>query len=502
MELEAIIGLEIHVQLKTQTKMFCACSNDGENQPPNTTVCPVCLGHPGTLPVPNAQAVDYAIKAGLALNCEIAESTKFDRKNYFYPDLPKAYQISQFDEPICGKGFVEIILDEKNSKKFGITRLHMEEDAAKNTHGPNGTLVDYNRGGTPLAEIVTEPDFRNPQEAKLFLQELRAMMRYLQVSDADMEKGHLRCDANISLRPVGQDVLYPKTEIKNLNSFKAVERALEYEIKRQTELWESGEAPQISTTRGWNEDKQETVEQRSKEDSQDYRYFPEPDIPRIHIESEQLAHIKAQLPELPIAKRRRFHEQYGLKLDILNQLVLNRPLANYYEAVISELKDWLSSLDEYKDVGEQAWQENKETLVKLTTGWLLSKLPASLEKVNLKMEDNSITAENFAELLSLIFKGAVNNQAALQILEKMVDPKFDDQDPSHIMELLGLAQIDNQAEIKAIAEQVIADNPTQVEQYKAGKVELINFLLGQVMKASKGKANPNSAKEILQELLK
>lgn len=502
MNLEAIIGLEIHVQLKTQTKMFCGCSNDGENRPPNTTVCPICLGHPGTLPVPNKQALEYAIKAGLALNCSIAQSTKFDRKNYFYPDLPKAYQISQFDEPICGKGFVEIIITENSSKKFGITRLHMEEDAGKNTHDTTSTLVDFNRGGTPLIEIVTEPDFRTPQEAKLFLQELRALMRYLNISDADMEKGHLRCDVNISLRPVGEQALYPKTEIKNVNSFKAVERALEYEIKRQTDLWISGQAPSISTTRGWNEDQQITVEQRTKEDSQDYRYFPEPDIPRINIEPELITNIKAQLPELPLAKRRRFHEQYNLSLDILNQIVLSKSKSRYFENVISELQSWLYSLDEYKNIGDKAWEDNKEKLIKLVTSWMLSKLPPLLDTYKLNFADKPVTEENFAELLSLIHKDAINNQAALQILEKMVDPKFDDQDPSHIMELLGLAQIDNQAEIENIAKQVLNDNPDQVDQYKSGKTEVMNFLLGQMMKVSKGKANPNTAKEILEVLLK
>jgi aspartyl-tRNA(Asn)/glutamyl-tRNA(Gln) amidotransferase subunit B len=494
MKLEPVIGLEIHVQLKTNSKMFCSCSNDGENRPPNTTVCPVCLGHPGVLPVPNKRAVDFAIKAGLALNCTIRQSTKFDRKNYFYPDLPKAYQISQFDEPIAEHGFVEIILDADNKKRFGITRLHLEEDAAKNTHGPDGTLVDYNRGGTPLIEIVSEPDFRSSHEAKLFLQELRAMMRYLGVSDADMEKGHLRCDANISLRPEGVDTLFPKTEIKNLNSFKAVERALEYEIHRQTKLWEAGDQPQVETTRGWNEDNQETVLQRTKETAQDYRYFPEPDIPRLEIGADVIESIGAQLPELPLAKRQRFFAEYGLNLEIINQLVLDQEQAHYFEAIVSELQDWITT--EGHD-----WNQAQEKCLKLATGWFLSKYPTALDKYSLTLADQPVTPENFAELLTLIYSGAINQASAVTVLEKMVDREYAGQDPSHIIDELGLKQLDNDDELESMAREIMAANQPIVEQYRAGKVELLNFFLGQMMKASKGTANPQTTREILQKLL-
>ncbi len=501
MEYEAIIGLEIHVQLKTKSKMFCSCPNDGENKPPNTTICPICLGHPGVLPVPNKQAILFAIKAGLALNCEIAPSTKFDRKNYFYPDLPKAYQISQYDEPIAKNGFIEIIFNEKTSKKFRITRLHLEEDAAKNIHTQNNVLIDFNRSGTPLIEIVTEPDFRTPEQAKLFLQELRAIMRYLKISDADMEKGHLRCDANISLRPKGNVQLYPKTEIKNLNSFKSVQRALEFEIKRQTKLWEQGNPPKKNTTRGWDEDKQITVEQRSKEDAEDYRYFPEPDIPRININQKFIQQAKTQIPELPLAKRQRFYSQYSIPFYRLNQLVLDQNLSEYFENVISELENWIEDLSVRKKKKDFSWEKDKESLIRLTVNWLLDKLPHILEKLEIDFENLRITPENFAELLSLLYKKAINKQTALKILEKMADPKFDDQDPSHIMERFGLAQIDNKAELEKLVQKIIQENPKQVEQFKQGKQEILNYLLGQVMKQSQGKANPILVKEILLEYL-
>lgn len=501
MKLEAIIGLEIHVQLKTKSKMFCSCDNDGEHKLTNTTVCPVCLGHPGTLPVPNQQALSFAIRAGHALNCEVAPITKFDRKNYFYPDLPKGYQISQFDVPICEHGHVDLMLDEKTGKRIGITRLHMEEDAGKNTHTAEGTLVDFNRGGTPLIEIVTEPDFRSSLEAKIFLQELRAIMRYLGISDADMEKGHLRCDANISLRPVGQEQLYPKTEIKNINSFKSVERALEYEIKRQTELWKTGNAPSKQETRGWDDSAQITKSQRTKEDAQDYRYFPEPDIPHITVSPELIAQEKSLLPELPFAKRQRFYSEYNLPFEIINQLVLSKSQSQFFEQIVSELKDWLIALDENKNKAKEAWEEHKAKILKLVSGWYLSKYPSVLQKFELTHADKPITAENFAELLSLLFKKALNQQAGLTILEKIIDPNYDGKDPSQIMNDLGLAQLDNSAEIEAIATQVIFDNQDKLQAYKAGKETLFNFFLGQVMKESKGKANPQSAREILEKLL-
>src|SRR3989344_4042937 len=287
MELEPVIGLEIHVQLKAKSKMFCSCDNTGEDKPANTTICPVCMGHPGTLPVPNAEAIKMATKAALTLNLKVNLHSKFDRKNYFYPDLPKGYQISQYDEPLASEGYLEIETNQ-GKKKIGLERLHLEEDTAKLLHQGKKSLVDFNRAGTPLMEIVTKPEIKSPEEAKVFLQELRLIMRYIGASDADMEKGHLRCDANISLRPRGEDKMYPKTEIKNLNSFRAVEKALQYEVKRQSGEWRSGKINDVTGTRGWDESKGETIPQREKEAIHDYRYFPEPDIPPLNLSQEEV----------------------------------------------------------------------------------------------------------------------------------------------------------------------------------------------------------------------
>lgn len=499
MEFDVIIGLEIHVQLKTKTKMFCSCSNQGENQYQNTTICPVCLGHPGTLPVTNKQAVEYAIKAGLALNCEIAEFTKFDRKNYFYPDLAKGYQISQFDLPIASKGHL-IIDAEAGQKKIRINRLHMEEDAAKNIHSADqqSTLVDYNRGGTPLAEIVTEPDMRSAKQAKLFLQELRLIMRYLDISSADMEKGHLRCDANISLRPKGIHEFYPKTEIKNLNSFKAVERALEYEIKRQTKLWEKNEPPTQESTRGWNEKQQITELQRVKELAADYRYFPEPDIPPITFEKSEIENYKSQKIELPIEKRLRFTDMYGFKPSDAKILTDSKEMANFTEKLISELKEWLQSLPEIEGSSEEIWNNNKDKLIKMTTTWLINKLPDALLRNEKTFEQLRITPENFAEFLALIYNKRMNNQAALVILDKMVQTGID---PSHALEEEGLSQIMDVKFLEEMATEIIKNNPKQVKAYKEGKQALFQFFIGQMMKKSKGKASPELSSKIFKEKL-
>ncbi len=374
-----IIGLEIHVQLKTKSKMFCACDNSGEDKSPNTTICPVCMGHPGVLPVPNKRAIEYAVLAALSLNCGILDFSKFDRKNYFYPDLPKGYQISQFDKPIGRQGYLEIsptpslplekgegkggsssalisALNQRQSAstKIRLARVHLEEDAAKLLHMAS-TYIDFNRSGTPLLEIVTEPDIRSPQEAKIFLQELRLIMRYLGITSADMEKGHLRVDANISLSPLGPispigpiGPINPKTEIKNLNSFKAVERALEYEIIRQTKLFEKGKPPKYQSTRGWNETKGITEEQRIKEESHDYRYFPEPDTPPLNlIEFREM--LKNKIPELPAAKRQRFQDEYGFNASDAKILTDDLHLANYTEKVISELYEWVKSQPEHEE---------------------------------------------------------------------------------------------------------------------------------------------------------
>jgi aspartyl-tRNA(Asn)/glutamyl-tRNA(Gln) amidotransferase subunit B len=500
MELEPIIGLEIHVQLKTKSKMFCSCDNTGEDKPANTTVCPVCMGHPGVLPVANRQAIEWSVMSALALGCQIPEFSKFDRKNYFYPDLPKGYQISQYDKPIGVNG--SVIIETKNGQKeIRLTRLHLEEDAAKLLHSPDGkwSYVDYNRSSTPLMEVVTEPDIRTPEEAKIFIQELRLLMRHLGVSLADMEKGHLRCDANISLRPLGQDKFFPKTEIKNINSFKAVERALEYEIKRQTKLWEEGQAPEIQSTRGWDEAKQITEEQRTKEEAHDYRYFPEPDLPPLLFTPEWVEEIRTELPELPQKKRMRFIEMYEMNPADAKIITEEKELANYTEEVISELKDWLGSLEEMEGTKEEIWHKNKKKLVKLVSGWLINKLMALLYENNIVIKDCIITPENFAELITMIYQAKVNGTTAQTILAEMFRTGID---PSHALEEKDLAQISDDKEIENIINRIIASNPEPVLDYKNGKIQAIKFLVGQIMRETKGKVNPQTAEELLKNKLK
>ena len=352
MQLETVIGLEIHIQMKTKSKMFCSCSNDSDDTKANTHVCPICLGHPGTLPVANKQAIKLGTMMALALDCNISKKSIWARKNYFYPDLSKGYQISQFEEPLAENGHLTVQVKDKKYR-IGINRLHLEEDAAKNFHSKDKTLVDYNRGGTPLAEIVTEPDFRSPEETRAFLTELRLMARYLGVSDADMEKGHLRCDANISLRPAGENKLYPKTEVKNLNSFKSVEKALSFEVKRQSAEWKKGTPIDFQSTRGWDEHKLKTVEQRDKEESADYRYFPEPDLPPIIYTEKEVKKIQADLPELPQQKRERFKSEYELKIQDANVLVEDKHIADYFEKVMMEMRTWSETLEETEGTQEE-----------------------------------------------------------------------------------------------------------------------------------------------------
>lgn len=489
MELEPVIGLEIHVQLKTASKMFCSCPNVFGDIEPNTAICPICMGHPGTLPVPNEKAIEWIQLVGMALNCEIATESKFDRKSYFYPDLPKGYQISQYDKPFCGKGELSLVIDGEQ-RSIGITRIHLEEDAAKNTHpqGADFTLVDYNRGGTPLIEIVTEPDIRNPQEAKAFLQELQRIVRALGVSDADMEKGQMRCDANISMRPVGESVMNPKTEVKNVNSFRFVEKALEYEITRQTDLWNNGETP-THATRGFDSKRSVTTEQRTKEEAADYRYFPEPDIPPFTFDETYLAVIKKQLVELPSAKRNRFMDQYGVDAQQAEILVANTQIAYFFEDVVSELKQ----LD-----NEQVGIAPAEVpaLVELTQKIALREVREIMTAGDLSYEDLKITAANFAELVVLVHEGKLGRGAVKQVLEEMQKTGGD---PDHIIQNLGLAQVSESSDLEKYADEVIAENPEVVEKIKRGKEGAIQFLMGQVMAKSQGKANPGVVIEILKK---
>jgi len=495
MNLEPIIGLEIHVQLKTKSKMFCTCDNSGELQPINSCICEICLGHPGTLPVPNKTAIEWSIKTALALNCEISAESKFDRKHYFYPDLPKAYQISQYDQPFGKYGYLDI-----DGVQIHINRLHLEEDAAKLLHptGKNYSIVDYNRAGTPLMEIVTEPDIREPRVAANFLRELRSIMRVLDISEADMEKGHLRCDANISLRKVGTNALNPKTEIKNLNSFKAVERALAYEIKRQKLLWEQGHIPKVHETRGWDEAKGITIEQRQKEEAHDYRYFPEPDIPPIKIKNANetvkaksffdLDAMRSSLPELPAAKRTRFHNQY--KFSFADAAILTRDyeLANYVEQVMSEVLEWVESV-------AQKEEEFDARLAKLTANWLINELAP---RVNNNWSDLKITPENFAEFVTLIAENKITSKAGQQILSVMAETG---KDPCDVMAEENLGQVGKSDELTEIIDKVIKSSPDAVADFNKGKANALKFLLGAVMRETKGRVDPSTIEKMLKEAL-
>ena len=502
MRYEPVIGLEIHVQLKTKTKMFCRCSNRGEYEPPNTCVCPVCLGQPGSLPVINAKAVEFGVMVGLALGGTITERSKFDRKQYFYPDLPKGYQISQYDLPVVKGGAVSVSVPvgggERRDIRVRIHRAHLEEDAAKLVHSDDGkaSFVDFNRGGTPLIEIVTEPDMRSPAEAKAFLQELRLIMRYIGVSDADMEKGHLRCDANVSIREEGLDILNPKTEIKNINSFRSVERALEYEIKRQTKLALDGKPVMDLTTRGWDDVRGITVEQRTKEGAADYRYFPEPDLPPLvlHELAEQMA---TRVPELPEARRRRFMEEYRFSEADSRTFCDDRELADYAERVMSELQAWVTSKAEGD--GAQHWEQCKDQLARLASGWILTKLNGVMTERKIDIRTLKVTPEDFAELVAMLHRQEVTGPNALLILEEMVETGAD---PSIIMKEKNLGRIEDADELRLVAENVIVGNPKVVEDWKSGKTNAVQFLVGQMMKATRGKAPPETARQLIEDELK
>lgn len=490
MDLDTIIGLEIHIQLKTKSKMFCSCANIFGDVEPNSAICPICLGYPGTLPTPNQQAIEWIQLAGAALNCELAASSKFDRKHYFYPDLPKGYQISQFDQPFCGLGYLEIVVD-GNARKISITRAHLEEDAAKNTHpkGANYTLVDYNRAGTPLVEIVTEPDLRSPQEAKIFLQELRRIMRALGISDADMEKGQLRCDANISLRNKGATTLNPKTEIKNINSFRNVERALTFEIARQTKEMEAGHSATEHTTRGFDADSGKTTVQRSKEGAADYRYFPEPDIPPFVFTPEELQERRASVPELPHAKRERFQKQYEVSEQHASLLISDPILADFFENVVSELEQ----LDnEQRDIAPQ----DVSSLVKRALNITLNDLRTIIDQNKISADTLKITPANFAEMIVLLHQGKMNSNATTDVLAEM---QATGGDPDHILANLGLEQVSDTADLDQAIQEVIDEHPEVVAKIKSGKDSALQFLMGQVMQKTGGKANPKTVTDLLRE---
>ena len=478
MDYEVVIGCEVHVELKTKTKIFCNCPTDFGGAP-NTHVCPVCLGLPGTLPVLNKKVLEYAIKAGLATNCEIAEYSKFDRKNYFYPDLTKAYQISQFDLPICKNGYVEINVGGK-TKKIGLTRIHMEEDAGKLVHqgatitSATGSLADYNRAGVPLIEIVSEPDLRSAEEVLAFLTNLKAIIEYTGVSDARMEQGSLRCDVNISLRPFGQEEFGTRAEIKNLNSFRAVERVINYEIDRQTDILEDG-GQVVQETRTWDEGKGITLSLRSKEDSDEYRYFPDPDLTPLVIDRAWVEELRAALPEMPMAKRKRLIEEEGLPEYDAGVITSSKALAEFYDGVRAHYGD-----------------------AKKTSNWIMGELLARVNAEGIDLEDIKVKPEHLAALLTVLDKGEINGKIAKEVFAEVFATG---KDPESIIKEKGLVQISDEGAIVAIVEEVLANNPKSIEDYRAGKKQAMGFLVGQIMKASKGQANPGVVNKLLAERL-
>jgi len=482
-EYEIVIGLEVHAQLLTKSKMYCSCSADYANAPPNTHVCPICLGMPGVLPTINEKAIEYTVMTALALNCTIAEHAKFDRKNYPYPDLMKGYQISQYDAPMSNKGWLMIDLD-GTKKKIGITRVHLEEDVAKLTHctSPEGetySLVDVNRSGVPLMEIVGEPDISSPEEARQYLMKLRTILQYLGVSTGNMEEGSFRCDANISIRPRGTTEYLSKVEVKNMNSFKAVYRALDYEAKRQHEVLEKGDKL-TQETRGWVELKGITVSQRSKEYAHDYRYFPEPDLPPLVFSKKWVEEIRSRLPELPDVRRDRFMSEYGLPLYDANLLVDSKAMANYFEDCVK-----LMGASNGADLPKKA---------KTISNWLLGDFLRMLNASSTSIEDTRVSPKHLAEMLNLAEKGTLSGPTAKAVFEEMF---LSGKKASDIVAEKDLSQISSSEEIEKIVAEVIASNSQAVSDYEAGKQQALAFLIGQVMKATKGRANPATAKEIL-----
>lgn len=506
---EPIIGLEIHIELKTKTKMFCACKNNPDERHPNVNICPICTGQPGTLPVINREAVNRVIKVGLALKSKISEITKWDRKNYFYPDLPKGYQISQYDNPICVGGALNV---PGFNKEIKIRRIHLEEDTGRLIHfGHIGhSLVDFNRAGVPLMELVTEPDLNSGEEVSAFAEELQLILRYLGVSDADMEKGQLRIEANLSLRSEISNLkpqisnLGTKVEIKNLNSFKAARNAIDYEIKRQAKLLESGKKI-IQETRGWNESKGETILQRIKEESHDYRYFPEPDLPPLKIDFGLVEKLKTTLGELPQDKRDRFKKQYGLTSPQINILVNDEKLAGFFENVVSEFLNWEKiGLDKdsllTKDLNAKPHlvENEKQTLINLAANYLLSDFLGFLNEASAKVDDIRISAEDFAEWVGLIHRGVITSRAAKEVLKEMWATG---KDPSLIIGEKDLTQVQDINELEKIASKIINENQGAVLDYKQGKETSLQFLIGQVMRETNGRANPQVVGELLRQVL-
>jgi aspartyl-tRNA(Asn)/glutamyl-tRNA(Gln) amidotransferase subunit B len=477
MSFEAVIGLEVHAQLLTRSKLFCACSAEF-GAPPNSHACPVCMAFPGVLPVTNRQAVEFAIRAGLATGSRIAPTSRWARKNYFYPDLPKAYQISMYEEPICIGGVVDFVLDGEE-KHVRLTRIHLEEDAGKNIHDADASLVDLNRAGVPLLEIVSEPDIRSPAEAAAYLRALRSILQYLEVCDGNMEEGSFRCDANISVRPAGTSTFGTRAEVKNMNSFRAVERALEHEIARQIEVV-SGGGQVVQETRLWDAERERTRSMRSKEFAHDYRYFPEPDLPSLVVGEDWVDYVRRRLPELPAARRARFERELGLPAYDAEVLTARRDVADYYEAALARhrspkaISNWVME-SVLRIVREQKLDERLRI-----TAW-------------------PVAPENLAGLVALIDEGTISGKIAKTVFEEMV---ASGKPPAAIVAERGLVQVTDRGAIDAAVERVLAAHPDKVADYRGGKDKLFGFFVGQVMKATEGKANPKQVNELLQKRLR
>jgi aspartyl-tRNA(Asn)/glutamyl-tRNA(Gln) amidotransferase subunit B len=477
MPYEPIIGMEVHVELNTASKMFCGCSAEAFGTPPNAHVCPVCLGMPGTLPVINERAVRYTLMTGLALNCSTQEHNVFARKNYFYPDLPKGYQISQYELPLCRDGYLDIDVSDQ-TRRIRIRRVHLEEDTGKLTHVDGYSLVDFNRAGVPLMEIVSEADIGSAEEAFAYVTRLRQIVRYLGVSSGDMEKGAMRCEVNLSLRPAGSDELGTKVEVKNLNSFRSVRNAIAYEIERQTRLLEVGQ-PVTQVTMGWDEAAGVTREQRSKEEAHDYRYFPEPDLPPLNLEPAWIEEVKAGLPELPDARRERLVAGCGLSRYDASVLVEDRAVADYFERAVQIADDTISP--------------------KLVANWVTGELFRLMNETGTAITETNIKPEDLVALIAMVKVGTINQPAAKETFGLMWKTG---RSPQEIVEERGLKQISDAGELVGIVAQVIADNPDPAAQFKAGKETIIRFLIGQVMKATRGKADPQLAEQLLREQLR
>ena len=484
MEYEPILGLEVHVELKTKSKMFCSCSNDSNEHHPNTLICPICLGHPGTLPTINKKAVELVIKVGLAVGSQIPEFSKFDRKNYFYPDLPKGYQISQYDEPLCKGGQLFLYLsddDKLNQRAIEIERIHLEEDTGKLIHPEDkkSTLIDFNRAGIPLMELVTKPVIHTGKEARLFAQGLQILLKTLRVSEADMEKGQMRCEVNISLRPKNQKELGTKVEVKNLNSFKAVEKAIDFEIKRQTEILEKGEKV-IQETRGWDPIKEITYSQRTKEEAQDYRYFPEPDLPPLNVyKLFDFKKLKAELPELPWQTKQNLIQTYNILSQGANILVQD-------DKALLLFKETVSKLDpEYKKIGTP-----------LINNYLTTDILGIKEKEGLDWEDIKLSSDNFAQLINNLASEKISSRVAKDIL---LDIIHSNQDVEEIIKTKGLEKIKDESILISTIEEIIKNNPKAIEDYKKGKTNTLQFLVGQTMAKLKGAADPQELGKLIRE---